>query len=509
MKKIEFSAVRWLEDLRFSGDKKELVANSVIPQNIKVTVNFNDSSFCWESLISKFFKFGATPGTEIVVKLEDVNSSVSRTMVVPGKQYVRMSSNSVSGTRKKMLNNIFAGREIQSELMPFVKFLRDGKFRTSIEEESALNFIKSSDDLSTLAFGIFLVGLYENRESLNPNIKNCVIEFCATCFERLADLNLFELSLLSLASNLKFMSEEKQVAKLNSYIEQQLSLLESSQDDLFSIEQFVALINLCEYSCNDSIKSIADKLVNERLKKLAILSFDGVSFVLDSDQPARQIVSLHKGHAQSVMSCFVPGVPLVYNPWNIFIVLSSFEPSFDLVGEVFALREQTYKNTKIHKTTAYLLASICHKKQGLFGMAALNKTCTVFSSYYDFYADDFCDVKQLKAPKISLVDSFIKIIYTMEALKSKKSMLYWPQDEFERQYIEGNWVFAEVSQGRIAVHCSCKIVEYNDVLINKELEASGNEVVWTVVCADKKEDCSLTKFSERIKNNGYFKKLND
>jgi hypothetical protein len=499
MKKKDFSPVRWLENLRFSGDKKELVANSVVPKNIKVTVSFNDSSFCWESLTSKFFKFGATPGTEIVVRLDEHDSSVSRTMVVPGKQYVRMSSNSVSGTRKKILNNIFAGKKIQSELMPFVKFLRDGQFRTLLEEESALNFIKSSDDLSLLAFGIFLVGLYEHRELLCPNTKACLVEFCANYLESLPDLNLFELSLLSLAYRLNIISEEEQVAKLDSYIEQQLSLLESSLDDNFSIEQFIGLINLYEYTCNKSVKPIADKLLNESLKKLAMLSFDGVSFALDIDLPAKQIVSLHNGSAQSVISCFVPGVPLVYNPWNIFIVLSRFEPSFDLVGEVFAIREQTCNNIKIHKTTAYLLADVCHNKLGIFGMAALNKTCTVFSSYYDFYADEFCDLKQLKVPKISLVDSFIKIIYTMETLKDKKTMLYWPQDEFEKQYIEGNWVFAEVAQGRIAVNCSCQIVEYNDVLINKELEASGNEVVWNIICADKKEDSSLIEFSKRIK----------
>jgi hypothetical protein len=93
----------------------------------------------------------------------------------------------------------------------------------------------------------------------------------------------------------------------------------------------------------------------------------------------------------------------------------------------------------------------------------------------------------------------MKIIYNMNCSENNNTMLYWPQDEFEKQYIEEKWLFGEVSQGRIAVHCSCPILEYNDVLINRELEAVGNEIVWSIICADKKEDLSLIEFSERVK----------
>jgi len=494
MKKIDFSAVKWLEDLRFSGDKKELVAQCVVPEDLKVTVSFNGSTFDWDGSESKFFKLGATPGTEIVVILRDNDSTVSKSMVAPGKQYVRMSSNSVSSTREKMLNNIFAGKEVPKELLPFIGFLRDGVFHKD-DERLVLEYIKSSNELSSLALGILLLGMHENGVKDHEMIRASVNDLAKSCL----NLNLFELSLLSIAVSLNLISTESMGSKLESSIKQQLELLDTSDNAEFSLIQFAGLINLYEFSADPNIKSLSEKLINAVLKNLSLLCFDGVSFVLDSDLPAKQIVSMHKGSAQSVISCFVPGVPLVYNQWTIFLLLSGFEPSFDLVGEFFSKRSGLYNGIKVNKTTAYLLADVSLANHGVFGMTALNKTCTVFSSYYDFYKDGFCDSRQLKKPKISLVDFFMKIIYNMNCSENNNTMLYWPQDEFEKQYIEEKWVFGEVSQGRIAVHCSCPILEYNDVLINRELEAVGNEIVWSIICADKKEDLSLIEFSERVK----------
>jgi len=494
MKKENFSPEKWLENLRFSGDKKEIVAQCVVPEDLKVTVSFNGSTFDWNGTESKFFKLGSTPGTEIIVKLRDNNSTSSRSMVAPGKQYVRMSSNSVSGTRDKMLNHIFDGKDVSKDLQPFVGFLRYGAFYRE-DEKFAIEYIKASNELSSLALGILLLGMHEHGVKNHAMIR-ALVNDCATSW---LNLNLFELSVLCMASSLNLISSESVVENLESSIKQKLELLDSSDNAEFSLVVFVGLINLYEFSPDSTIKSLSEKLINADLKKLAVLCFDGVSLVLDADLPAKQIVSLHKGSAQSVISCFVPGVPLVYNQWTIFLLLSGFEPSFDLVGEFFSMRSGLYNGIKVNKTTAYLLADVSMLRNGVFGVTALNKTCTVFSSYFDFYKDGFCDSMQLKEPKISLVDSFMKIIYNMNCLENKNTMLYWPQDEFEKQYIEEKWVFGEVAQGRIAVHCSCPIFEHNDVLINRELEAVGNEIVWSIICADKKEDSSLIEFSKRVK----------
>jgi len=494
MKKKNFLPEMWLDDLRFSGDKKELVAQCVVPEDLRVTVSFNGSSFDWDGSESKFFKLGATPGTEIIVTIKDDDSSASRIMVAPGKQYVRMSSNSVSGTRKKMLNNIFAGKEVSKELLLFVGFLRDGVFHRD-DERLALEYIKSSNELSSLALGILLLGMHENGVKDHAMIRASVNDLAKSCL----NLNLFELSLLCIAVSLNLVSNESMGSKLEFSIRQQLELFDTSDNAQFSLIQFAGLINLCEFSTDSNIKLLSQQLINVSLNNLAILCFDGVSFVLDADLPAKQIVSMHKGSAQSVISCFVPGVPMVYNPWIIFVLLSGFEPNFDLVGEFFSKRSGLYNGIKVNKTTAYLLADVSLANHGVFGMAALNKTCFVFSSYYDFYKDGLCEGNQLKKPKISLVDSFTKIIYNMDYSKNKNTMLYWPQDEFEKQYVEEEWVFGEASQGRIAVHCSCSILEHNDVLINRELEAVGDEIIWSIICADKREDLSLIEFSRRVK----------
>ncbi len=494
MKKEKFLINNWLEYLRFSGDKKEIAAQCVVPEELKVTVSFNGSTFEWNGSESKFFKLEATPGTEIVVTLTENYSSASRSMVVPGKQYVRMSSNSVSGTREKMLNRIFAGEEVSKEIQPFVGFLRDGAFDKH-DENLAIEYIKGSNELSFLALGILLLGMHENGINGDVKIKNCVNDLAKSIF----NLDLFELSVLYIAVSLHLISNESMVEELETAIKKQLVHFDYSDNGEFSLFQFAGLINLYEFSIDSNIKSLSETLINVVLKKLSLLSFDGVSFVPDADLSSKQFVSLYKGSAQSVISCFIPGVPLAYNQWMIFVLLSGFEPSFDLVEDFFSTRSGVYNDIKIKKTTSYMLADLMLFSQGVFGLTALSKTCIVFSSYYDFYKDELYDTSKLQAPEISFVDYFMKTIYNMNGLKNKNTMLYWPQDEFEKQYIEDNWVFGEASQGRIAVHCSCPILEHNDVLINKELEATGNEIVWSIICAEKKEDISLIAFSKRVK----------
>jgi hypothetical protein len=498
---------KWLDELTFSGDKKEIVANYVLPDDIKVTVKFNDIVQNW-NMESKFFRLSATPGTEIIIEAEQNGKPAIRRIVTPGKQYVRLASNNVTATRTKMLNSILDAKDIQKELIPFVFFLRDGKFQSPKDEKNALAFVLSSSELSSLALGILLLGIYENGNYEDENITNCIIEFNYEFFDDTSDTSLLKLSLLDMACSLYPSNIFRQTdmegrelrCKLQPLIDQRLNaILESSNK--FSIEQLISIFNIHEYTDKQYTRDLAKQLINDSLKNLAKFSFDGVALSLDQHLPIKQTVSLHKGSAQSIVSCFIPAVPLVYTAWNIFMLFSGFKPDFDLVSDFFSLYQGPInRNLKnINKATAYLIGDIAYEQQGVFGIAALSKTCIIFSSYNDFYSESINKSKQYDNPKISLVDNILKINYNTDCLPNKNTMLYWPQDEFEKQYIEDNWAFGEVSQGRIAIHCSRQIFEHNDVLINKELEASGENVVWSIICEDKNKDINLTEFSRRIK----------
>jgi hypothetical protein len=71
---------------------------------------------------------------------------------------------------------------------------------------------------------------------------------------------------------------------------------------------------------------------------------------------------------------------------------------------------------------------------------------------------------------------------------------YWPLEVFDTEQRRGHWAFGRKNKGYIALWCSTKPMLCSEVLINRELRASGNKMAWVCICSGENESGDFDAF---------------
>jgi hypothetical protein len=287
---------------------------------------------------------------------------------------------------------------------------------------------------------------------------------------------------------------------------------------------FAGLLNVLDLVGDDACAETARHLLDEQFRFMARHVFDGVT-ISPQGRVYRNVLYPHWSTKQALLSYASTGVRTDHNIWTVFLFHSRYNPPADLDDYMKGAMEYRYAQKDveifIQKSSGYLLTGVdipdspaegyefIPGEEGIqeqLWQASLGADVQVFvnhpgSSY------DLCSSRpgywygNGTLPKVKAFGNILWCLYDISVNHPVEfTHAHWPSDAFVQETLAGQWAFGETERGRIALWCSQPMERMNDVLLGRELRASGRRVAWMCLCADIEEDLNGTAFQERCRS---------
>jgi len=279
-----------------------------------------------------------------------------------------------------------------------------------------------------------------------------------------------------------------------------------------------ALMNLVDFSGDESISRRSAGLVDRILHDLAMHAFDGVT-VGPQGRVYRNVLYPQTAGTQALLSYATTEAVVAANPWLVFLGTSkTYEPPEGLGDAIRRPLGRLYRQGDaeicLHKTGDYLLTSLripasfdtdaapdvppqsrSLLRPGLAGYqqhlwhATLGRDCHVFVNHPGASFDLSSSRPGYwygngALPRLVQREGMVLEIFDIpQGHPIHFTHAHWPADAFDRQEVRDHWAFGAKSDGRIALWCSERLIAHDEVLTGRELRAWGRQVGWACLCA--------------------------